>query len=985
MNRQENHEVMNTSYRRGIQVSGLWLAPVVTAAVMLGWCAQAAEPSREMSILGFDRMGTGAPAGWRVDGNGYEWSAEPQAGPLGAGSARIRFNERGSVTLSSPARALRKDRIHAVRILARSEPAGARIGVALRDNGHFPDGASNETLETSETLTNTWRSYTLQGSLPAIRGDYYVLRLDLGGEACSVWIDGLWLGEADQPVNEQTTFPARPAAVTLAPETPWGLVNGDAPMRATIAVAGAAQPDCHLDVRAVHTTGLTADLDPITLDDSGVWSGVIEVTGDVGARYGMVRLEATVRDADGNALSPMGETLLGRAPAPVPGPLPDSPFGIHVSLREPDVAVVAGLGYKWCRIHDASGSTKWGLIEPEPGNWIWHDDVINLARRYGLSVLGLLDSSPPWASGVTTGGYWSVYGVPKEIADWRNYVQRVVSHYAGSIDRWEVWNEPWNNMPKGFMFFQGGGPAEYVELLKAAYEEAKQANPNATIVGVDTYPFQWDQAVLALGALPYFDTLSFHRYDHMLYGRPDDAIAFEAARLRAEQAKYGDPKPIELTEGGPDVSLYHGSFFSFADPRLTGDWSRNTDQYARMFLTVIANGIERFTAYSVHGEPGSYGSPSHNLVEPGPLLRPMHLAVAALAQFVEGAEYAQRLNPAPDISAFVFHQPNTRFFADEPSTVVALIAHGEEPEALPRPIPAGVRCFDRWGNPADAPTEAQCGITYLVAAGGAQAPLLDAFQPAPAAATWEPGVEGLLKAALASLAQAGPPLWTLFSSQGSLAVITDDGGVAVADRSSLRADAAIASRFRLPGPPIPSAHDVKIAGASVGGWIDLTAGDRAWAMSFSAVPDGPAGTWRLVTLALTPQAAEPPTAARDQATGLLARWEEAVGAGSVIGMRHTLTEDPFCVLMAMPNSNVMTRPDYFITMLHGMVGVGMQGSDITIEKAAGTEDMVTLFGTWDTASPFTGPMHMGMTAIILRDGDSWRLAALTVGPGMPPQ
>ncbi len=968
----------------GTHVAGFFLFSLV-AVLLRGSGAEAAEASPGVSMLAFDRMGAGVPAGWRVEGDGYEWSAEAQAGPLGAGAARIRFDGRGAVTLSSPALRLRKDRTHAVRLLARSEPAGARISLAIRDNGQFPDGASNEALETSETVTDGWRSYTLQGALPAIPGEFFFLRFSVSGEGCTIWIDGLWLGEAAGSVDEQTVFPARAAAVVLTPESPWGLVTGDAPMRARVVAVGADKPGCRLDMRAVHTTGLTRELAPVALDDTGIWSGTVEVTGDAGARYGMVRLEATVADAGGVALSPVGETLLSRAPVPVPGPLEDSPFGIHVTQREPDLAVVSALGYKWCRIHDAAGSTKWGYIEPEPGTWIWYDDEVELRRRNGMMVLGMLDSSPPWASGVTHEGYWSVYGVPRNIDDWRNYVRRVVGHYAGSIDRWEVWNEPWNNMPKGFMFFQGGGPEEYVELLKAASEEAKQVNPNATIVGVDTYPFQWDQAVLALGAYPYYDVLSFHRYDHTLHGRPDDAIAFEAARLRAEQAKYGDPKPIELTEGGPDVSLYHGSFFSFADPGLTGDWSRNTDQYARMYLSSIANGIVRFSAYTVHGEPGAYGAPTHGLAEAGPLLRPMHLTVSALAQFVEGATYKERLNPTLDISAFVFEQPNARYFSEEPSTVVALIAHGEEPEPLPRPIPGGVRCFDRWGNPVEAPAQAGCSIVYLVATDDTRAALLESLAPVPPAAAWEPGVEGLVKALLGSLAQAGPPLWTLFSSQGSLAVLADDTGVTMANRSSLRTDEALAKRFRFSGIPTPLSNEVKIAGASVAGWVDVAVGEGVWSAVFSAVPEGGAGAWRFVTLAVAPRAVDQGGAGAEGAVALLMCWEEAVGAGSVIGMRETLPDSPFCALMAMPNSNVITRPDYFVTMLHGMVGVGMEGSDITIEKTAVADGLVMAFGTWDTSSPFTGPMHMGMTALMARDGDSWRLASLTVGPEMPPQ
>jgi hypothetical protein len=364
-------------------------------------------------------------------------------------------------------------------------------------------------------------------------------------------------------------------------------------MRAPATVVGATTSEARLLLRAVHTSGIIRDQPSIRLDGQPVRSGTIEVTGKPGQLFGMTRLEATVVGANGAPLSAMNQTLLARVPLPVPRPLAASPFGIHVGFREPELTIAANLGHKWCRAHDASGSTKWGLLERERGKWSWQDDAITLPGKHGLSILGLLDTSPPWASGVAGEGYWSIYGAPRNLDDWRNYVRAVVGRYAGVIDRWEVWNEPWLNAGS-FLFFQNGDPRKYQELLKGAYAEAQRVNPKAIIVGIDTFPAQWDQAVLAAGAYPFYDVMSFHRYDHSLHAQPHDALAFEAGRLRRAQAKYGKPKPLELTEGGPDVALYQGSFFSFADEHLTGDWQRGADQYARMFLGLIAAGYAEF-------------------------------------------------------------------------------------------------------------------------------------------------------------------------------------------------------------------------------------------------------------------------------------------------------------------------------------------------------------------------------------------------------
>ena len=259
----------------------------------------------------------------------------------------------------------------------------------------------------------------------------------------------------------------------------------------------------------------------------------------------MLRVEARVIDNTGLPVSNTGETLLARAPEPLPGPMPESYFGVHVRLCDPDLEAVSKLGYNWCRIHDASAITKWGYVEPEPGHWIWHDEEVDLAKKHGMRILGQFDTAPAWATGSEEGGYFQVCHAPKDIGKWGEYVRQITGHYAGRIDEWEVWNEPWDMM----RFFQGGTPFLYVDLLKAAYEEAKAVNPNARIVGINTYPSFWEDIVLASGAYPWYDKLSWHRYDPDMLGRPGDGISRVAQRLDTiQRAVGGTPKPMLCSE-----------------------------------------------------------------------------------------------------------------------------------------------------------------------------------------------------------------------------------------------------------------------------------------------------------------------------------------------------------------------------------------------------------------------------------------------------
>src|ERR1035441_1548763 len=102
---------------RHVGAAGLLLA-ALTAAI--------AETGLGPNLFTFDRMGAGAPAGWLLTGENYQWSAEPQAGPVGPGTARLRFAGKGSVRLESPARAMRPEGAHLLRFWVRSGPAGAK-------------------------------------------------------------------------------------------------------------------------------------------------------------------------------------------------------------------------------------------------------------------------------------------------------------------------------------------------------------------------------------------------------------------------------------------------------------------------------------------------------------------------------------------------------------------------------------------------------------------------------------------------------------------------------------------------------------------------------------------------------------------------------------------------------------------------------------------------------------------------------------------
>lgn len=929
------------------------------------------------NVLSLERMGAGVPGGWKLEQEHCVWTPEPEPGPLGAGAAHIRFDGESSMRLISPAKALPAGKRFTAALWVRSEPAGATLSFAVRDNENEKPLA----LRKNATTSAEWQCLLTGETLPPSVTGHYYYELEAHGTDCTLFLDGLWLGAVEEPPDAAWRPPIHPAGVVLEPVAPWGVVTGNAPHLIRARVCGVTPPGARLSLHATNILGETADLPAITLDISGLWEQEIPVTHPVAEPFGMLRVEACVTDHAGLPLSNTCETLLARAPEPLPGPMPESYFGMHVRLCEPDLEAVSRLGYKWCRIHDASSITKWGYVEPEPGQWIWHDKEVELARQHNLCILGMFDTAPAWETGAEEGGYFQVCHAPKDIGKWREYVRQMTDHYAGRIDEWEVWNEPWDMT----RFFQGGTPFIYVDLLKAAYEEAKAVNPRARIVGINTYPSFWEDIVLASGAYPYYDKLSWHRYDPAMLGGPGDGISRVAQRLDAiQRAVGGAPKPILCSEGGPDIGCYHGSFFSFAEPDLYGPWEEGADRYARFMLSAIAAGNERYIAYSVHNAP-RHGRLTHMMMEPQFLLKPMHLTAAALAHFADGAPYAGRLTPAPGISAHLFNHHDPRAFSSGPCTVAALHSDGIESVPLPRAIPEGMRCYDRWANPLpEAPREATRGIVYLVAEGDdASAALRDALSGTSTETDLSPAPEEVFDTVLQTLTTGTPPLWTLFSVQGSAAYTVGANGPVAATRSSLQKSGDERSAFELPENTVVLSKSIRNAQAFIVGLASLEADNKPWSLSFNAVQDAPGAAWKLLSLTLLPPTLETGMAADAEALKPLRVWDAALRDGKTTPLYSTLYDGPCSMAAATRNGEYMvfTRADYLVAMLKTVVMWGSVGNaPVLLDTTALGDTLALAAGTWDLSSLALGMGRYTVAATLIQTPSGWKLASLCIGP-----
>ncbi len=215
---------------------------------------------------------------------------------------------------------------------------------------------------------------------------------------------------------------------------------------------------------------------------------------------------------------------------------------------------VAATGVKWLRT-----DVVWGDIEASPGEYRWSymDRVVAGARARGLHVLGIATVLPSWAR--PPGMSWN-YG-PRtdfERSRFAAFVELAAARYAGTIDTWEVWNEPnltqfWSPSPS---------PSDYSQLLKAAHPAIHRGNPHAKVLtggtgwavgGADIETVNWYTSLYALGARSAFDGVSVHPYSD-----PENLNSGEMVRalsVRHLMDSKGDAgKQLWATENGATTS-----------------------------------------------------------------------------------------------------------------------------------------------------------------------------------------------------------------------------------------------------------------------------------------------------------------------------------------------------------------------------------------------------------------------------------------------
>jgi hypothetical protein len=146
------------------------------------------------------------------------------------------------------------------------------------------------------------------------------------------------------------------------------------------------------------------------------------------------------------------------------------------ALKEQIFSEAKALGAEYIRVDvemDSIFETPEDGSKSEAPNWSGLDEVMELSKKYDLPVLAILLSPPRFTSACPDRWPNSSRCAAAHSAEFGALAGQVAGHADGTIDHWEIVNEP-----DGDWAFEGT-PEQYAAMLSAAYDAIKAQAPDA--------------------------------------------------------------------------------------------------------------------------------------------------------------------------------------------------------------------------------------------------------------------------------------------------------------------------------------------------------------------------------------------------------------------------------------------------------------------------------------------------------------------------
>lgn len=218
----------------------------------------------------------------------------------------------------------------------------------------------------------------------------------------------------------------------------------------------------------------------------------------------------------------------------------------------------ASIGIRAVRVQLSWAAVQYG--GPDSYDWASFDQIVSEVAAHHMSLLVLVDFTPPWAR---PAGCDSFACPPADPARFATFAATAARRYGSHVKAWEIWNEP-----NSAAFWQPkADPAAYSTLLTDTARAIRAVDPGAYIVsggmapepndGYNINPVYFLAGVCQAGGLRAPDAIGMHPYSYPVM--PNYQAIWNAwqqmsatpINLRSVEASCGVPdKPIWITEYG---------------------------------------------------------------------------------------------------------------------------------------------------------------------------------------------------------------------------------------------------------------------------------------------------------------------------------------------------------------------------------------------------------------------------------------------------
>ncbi len=221
--------------------------------------------------------------------------------------------------------------------------------------------------------------------------------------------------------------------------------------------------------------------------------------------------------------------------------------------------------FSWCELEPDGRGVYWDQPNNKP-SWQKYDQIVDILGDAGISVMARLDNAPTWSrpGKNNTPGSKCQKGPPNDLNAYADFVRAFTDHYRGRVSAVQIWNEPnlgveWGNGPINVV--------QYTDMLRRAYQAAKQGDPNVLVVTAALAPTKapppenlsdlaFYEQMYQAGAKGSFDVLAVNVYG---LGEPPDDRRLSPDRFNVSRpiivhdimTRYGDTTtPVWATEFG---------------------------------------------------------------------------------------------------------------------------------------------------------------------------------------------------------------------------------------------------------------------------------------------------------------------------------------------------------------------------------------------------------------------------------------------------